>query len=376
MRRTGPTAPDTGEPEAAARPSLRAWLARLPPTVLILIPICSLLLLGAPNLLRSVDSFDNRILISAAHGVLTHGYPFETVHTDAGRAFYDHTPLYIYVLTLPAVIDDLLGLSAAVATARLISAAFGVATVVVVYLVCRDVRGPVSGVVAATLVAGNVLFERLSWVIRMEMPMAFCLVLALYLMVRERWLWAGLAIAVAVMFKEHALGFWLVATGYGLLRHGWRPAVLIGLPSVVALAGWAAVAYAIDPRQFEFVLDRWLRSAGGDIPGNERMTLTWQAWTLVVMRDAIGSLLGGISVIAAALALVRRAPVPAIVAVPIAYAVLATAASYLIHLKEERWLIAVIPMAAIAVGLLVDWGALARWVTRHGGRDKPQVSPA
>lgn len=379
MHGSGPAAPGTGVDTGAATRGRRerARLPRLSPTLLILVPVCSLLFLGAPYLLRGIQ-FDDRLFLSAAHGVLTHGYPFETFHTPAGQPFYDHTPLFVYLMTGPALLDDLIGMRAAVVSGRLICAAFGVATVVTVYLVCRDVRGPVSGVLAAVLVAANPLFERLAWAMRMELPMAFFLVLALYLLVHERWLWAGLAIAVAVMLKEHALGFWIVASAYGLLLHRWRPALQLALPSVLAFAAWALVARGIDPRQFQFVLNRWLSSVGGENPGNRRFALSWGAWTLVVARDAIGPMLGGMSVLAVAVALARRAPVPVIAAVPIAYSLLAVIASYLVHLKEERWLVAVIPMAAIAVGLLVDWGAVARWVTRHGATrtGKSQVSPA
>ena len=44
---------------------------------------------------------------------------------------------------------------------------------------CRDLRGTVSGVVAAVLVATNPYFVGLSWVMHMEVPMAFFIVLGL-----------------------------------------------------------------------------------------------------------------------------------------------------------------------------------------------------
>jgi hypothetical protein len=47
--------------------------------------------------------------------------------------------------------------------------------------------------------------------------------------------------------------------------------------------------------------------------------------------------------------------------VPVAYVIIAVAASFAIRLKEPRFLIAVIPMSAVAIALLVDWdGAWAR----------------
>jgi 4-amino-4-deoxy-L-arabinose transferase-like glycosyltransferase len=357
------------------------WAA-LPATARILLPVCGLLLLGVPYLFRGFQGLDDRLFISAAHGVLTHGYPFETVHYAHGQPFDDHTPLFPYMLVGPALVDGAIGLQAAVMLGRLITAAFGLGTVVVTYLVCRDVRGPVSGVVAAVLVASSPYFVRLSWVMHMEVPMAFFLVLALYCLVHERMLYAGLAIATAVMLKEHAVGFWLVAGAWVLVARGWRQAIRVALPSVVAFAAWAAIAYAIDPHQFGAVMNRWLNSAGGSGVGpdirNPRFGVTLPHWALVVARDVIGLPLGGITLVTMAVAVVRRARVPGIVVVPLAYAALAVAASFLVHLKEPRWLIAVVPMLAIAVGLLVDWGALARWVTRYGrvAGDKPGVSAA
>jgi len=38
-----------------------------------------------------------------------------------------------------------------------------------------------------------------------------------------------------------------------------------------------------------------------------------------------------------------------------AYVAIALAASYVIKLKEPRFIIAVVPMMAIAIGLAVDW---------------------
>ena len=350
----------------------RTWRDRwegVSTTVVILLPICALLLLGSPYLFRGYQGLDDRLFISAADGVLTHGYPFETIHYATGLPFFDHTPLFPYLLFGPALVDNVFGLHAAVILGRLITALFGLGTVVLAYLVCRDVRSPVSGVVAAVLVASNPYFVRLSWVMHMEVPMAFFLVLALYCLVHERMLLGGIAIATAVMLKEHALGFWLVAGAYVLLWRGWRSALRVVLPSIVAFGGWLLAAYAIDRHQFGVVVDRWANSVGGKPTGvdirNPRFSVTWPHWALTVARDVVGLPLGGITLVTMAVALARRAPVPAIVAVPLAYSAITIASSFLIHLKEPRWLIAVIPMTATAVGILVDWGAVAGWLSRH-----------
>ena len=70
---------------------------------------------------------------------------------------------------------------------------------------------------------------------------------------------------------------------------------------------------------------------------------------------------------AAALAVVWRRPIPPIVIVPIAYVVIAIIASFLIRLKEPRFLIAVIPMSALAIALLIDWDDV--WAAIRRPRD-------
>ena len=122
----------------------------------------------------------------------------------------------------------------------------------------------------------------------MEVPMAFFLVLGLYLLVHRRMLWAGLAIAVAVMLKEHALGFWLVAGVYVLLLHGWRAALKVAVPSVVAFVAWGIVANQISHHQLEVVLNRWLNSAGGESTVNRQFHVRLRAWirTIATARSS------------------------------------------------------------------------------------------
>jgi hypothetical protein len=55
------------------------------------------------------------------------------------------------------------------------------------------------------------------------------------------------------------------------------------------------------------------------------------------------------------LTLLDRSRVRPFVAIPIAYVVVAVASSFVIRLKEPRYLLAIVPMLAITVALLVDW---------------------
>jgi len=69
------------------------------------------------------------------------------------------------------------------------------------------------------------------------------------------------------------------------------------------------------------------------------------------------------------IALLRRSAIPAIAAVPIGYVVVAVVSSYVIRLKEPRYLIAIVPMTALIVALIVDWdGLVADLLGRIRGR--------
>ena len=378
--------PPEGDASPSARPrdrrrnalarTLRHASTRIPRTAMILLPVCFLYLFGIAWQVVATHygggGFDNQIFISVGQGTLSHGYPFETFRDASGRPFFDHTPLFAYFLLLPGAIADAFGLPWGVVAGRVISAGFGLATVLLAFVVGRDVRGTVSGFVAALLVATNLYFVSLSWVMHMEVPMAFCMVLALYFLVHERMLTAGIAIAASVMLKEHALGFWLVASAYVVVWRGWRAALRVALPSAVALAIWGIAAYQIDHRELAGVLRRWQISIGGQNPVNPRFQITLRDWLITVGRDIIGPQLGGLTIVALAVAMVRGHPAPRIVVIPLAYTALAVAASFLLHLKEDRWLTGVIPMAALAVAMLVDWAAVVRWL---GLGDLPGASP-
>jgi hypothetical protein len=192
--------------------------------------------------------------------------------------------------------------------------------------------------------------------------MAFFMVLALYFLVHERMLLAGIAIAASVMLKEHELGIWFVAGAFVVVWRGWTAALRVMLPSTVALAIWGIAAYAIDQREFRGVMNRWLVSIGGENPINPRFHVTLRQWLITVGRDIIGPQLGGLTIVAMAVAVARGHPVPRIVAIPLAYTALAVAASFVLSLKEDRWLTGVIPMAALGVAMLVDWAAVVRWL--------------
>ena len=157
------------------------------------------------------------------------------------------------------------------------------------------------------------------------------------------------------MLKEIAFAFWLVALVYAVWRGRWRAGAAVGIPALLAFAVWVGYAASIGYGQLVATMSRWFGSAAGtDLP-YKRLRVGPLAWAKSIVGVVIGPLMIFAAGAAAALAATMRSRTPPIVAVPIAYVVIAVAASFVIRLKEPRFLIAVIPMSAVAIALLVDW---------------------
>jgi dolichyl-phosphate-mannose-protein mannosyltransferase len=308
-------------------------------------------------------NFDERIFLDVGRQIVDTGLPMRTVASTVPTLFFDHTPLYVYIV---AGITALGGTTEVVRAVTLVA---GALTVLLVFRLGLEVRGVASAFVAAILLAANPFFASYGWFVRMEVPMCFFMVLGLYLLQNRHAFLSGLAIAAAVMLKEVALAFWLVAGAYATIRDGWRVAMLVVAPSVIAFAGWVVYALSIGSAQFFATMDRWLFSAQGADVGNARLNVGLAAWTRTLVATVIGPLLLVATGAAMAFVIAWNRRIPPITLVPIAYVPVALFASYIIRLKEPRFVIAVVPMLAIAIGLAVDWdevrGTLLR---RYRGR--------
>ena len=319
---------------------------------------------------RPKRHFDEHLFQNVAQHIVDVGLPIDSyAFPDRPYLFFDHTPLYVYFLA---------GLTAlggpTVPIARGASLVFGFLTVALVFYICLRLRGRGSAFVAALLVAANPFFVTYSWFIRMEVPLCFFLVLAVWLLQTRRFLLAGLAVATAVMLKEIALAFWGIAVVYAVVRHGWRAGAGVALPAPAAIVAWLAYAATLDAGQLAATLERWGRSAVGSEPQNWRFRIGPLRWTRIMLNDVIGPVTVFASGVVVAFGLMRPSRIPPITVVPAAYSAVAVAASYLLSLKEPRFLIAVVPMLALTLGLAVDWGELGM-IARHQAREALGVAP-
>ena len=190
----------------------RAAIAALIPVVTFL-GFAAIRVASQPKL-----NFDEHIFLDVGRHILDTGLPLRAYAQPGDpRLFFDHTPLYVYFVALLTAVG---GPTAFII--RSTTLLFGLLTILLVFRIGLEVRGLGSAFVGAMLLAVNPFFVMFSWFVRMEVPMCFFLVLAVYLMIHERLFLAGLAIATAVMLKEIALAFWLVAGVYILVRRG-RP---------------------------------------------------------------------------------------------------------------------------------------------------------
>jgi 4-amino-4-deoxy-L-arabinose transferase-like glycosyltransferase len=319
--------------------------------IALVVPVGIYLMLAGIRVVRNPPpDFDERIFLDVARHIVDTGLPVRTVASPVPTLFFDHTPLLAYAVASAMALGG-----PTLELVRLLSLTTGVLTILVVFRIGLDVRSVGSAFVAATLVAANPFFARYGWFVRMEVPMCLFLVVGLYLLLHRRYLLSGLAIAVAVMLKEVAFAFWVVAGVYTTARGGWRDGLRIVVPSAIAFGAWVAYAMSIGSDQFLATMNRWLFSAQGASIRDPRLHVGLAAWTLTVLVRVIGPVLLAAAGVAAAVVIAWRPRIPSIAYVPIAYVAIAIAASYVIRLKEPRFIIAVVPMMAIAIGLVVEW---------------------
>jgi 4-amino-4-deoxy-L-arabinose transferase-like glycosyltransferase len=341
----------------------RAAIAALIPVVTFL-GFAALRVVSRPKL-----NFDEHIFLDVGRHIIDTGLPLRAyAQPGEPRLFFDHTPLYPYFVALVTAVG---GPTAFII--RSTTLLFGLLTILLVFRIGLELRGLGSALVGSMLLAVSPFFVMFSWFVRMEVPMCFFLVLALYLMIHERLFLAGLAIATAVMLKEIALAFWLVAGAYVLVRRGVRAAVILALPSVVAFGAWLVYANEIGHARLLATLGRWFGSAAGVNTRDPRIHVGLRTWVNDIIGVVIGPVLFFAAGATAAFLATWRRRVPPIVLVPIAYVVVAVASSFVIRLKEPRYLIAIVPMIAITIALLVDWDEV--WASVRGSTSSGSTDP-
>ena len=191
-----------------------------------------------------IAEYDEAIFLDVARNIQRVGLPLRSIGAN-GVFFFDHTPLYPYLLSLYARHTDT-GLFFFRAVTVLATSA-----IALTYRFGARFDGRRTGLLAALLLAVNPFFATYAFFVRMEMFMLLALLVGFYTLLvgleEERnahLLASGISLAVAVLFKEFALVGTVVAAAFALWqwrrtpKQGILATLIVGMPSLLALAGW------------------------------------------------------------------------------------------------------------------------------------------
>jgi 4-amino-4-deoxy-L-arabinose transferase-like glycosyltransferase len=345
---------------------------------LLLLPFITYLVFQAV-LIYSVQiaQYDESIYLDVARNIRRTGLPLRSFGAD-GFLLLDQTPLYPYMLGgLTLVLGDNILLL------RLVTVLSGLGSIVILYNIGRHGRGPVAGLAGAMLLAVNPFFILYSFFIRMELFFCFFLLLATYLLLhwektkRPAFIYgAGFAIAIATLFKLVAVFYCLATVLYILWRsQGWRQQISHALwlagPTAIGLFLWLSMTL-LEPERLQLRLARWFGAVGGSSPiVDPRMNVAVWPWLRSLGADVIG---WGTVVLTAAVLLKflvnRRRSWQPIAWLSVGYLLIVLLTSSIMQLKEQRHVIGLIPMTAVAIALMLDWDDL--W-TRLSRSKVPQI---
>ncbi len=314
-------------------------------------------------LMRSVHiaQYDESIYLDVARNIRRTGLPLRSFGAE-GFLLLDQTPLYPYLLGgLSAVFGD------NVLWLRLVTTLVGAGTIVLAYVLGLRLRGPVAGLTAALLLAVNPFFLLYAFFVRMEVFMCFFLLLAVWLL--WRWeeterraflAWAGVVVATAVLFKVVAVFFCAAAVVYGFWRAaGMRQRIVaalwLGAPTAVGIVLWLSMSL-LEPERLALRIDRWTGAVGGNSPiVDPRLGVAAWPWLQTVGANVVS---WGMAALFAAMLVyflaVRRGKRP-LVWLLLLYLALTLGTSLVMQLKEPRHVIGLIPVTAVAIGLMGDW---------------------
>ena len=321
-------------------------------------------------LIRSVHiaQYDESIYLDVARNIRRTGLPIRSFGAD-GFLLLDQTPLYPYMLGgLSLFFGD------KVLLLRLVTVLAGTGTILLAYSIGLRLRGPISGLVAALLLAVNPFFIVLSFFVRMEVFLCFFLLLATYLLVRWEQtdrqgflVGAGLVIVTAVLFKVVAVFYCAAAVIYVFFRaRNWHTRIIhtlwLGVPTAIGLMLWLSMAL-LEPERLQLRLARWSGVLGGNSPlVDPRLGIAALPWLKSIGGNVISWSMAALFIVMLIIFLSGRQKRMPIVWMLLLYLALVVGASLVMQLKEQRHVIGLIPITAVAIGLMADWESGWTWL--------------
>lgn len=315
----------------------------------------------------TVVEYDEAIYLNISRTIQRTGLPYRTM--DGGILYADHTPLFRYFQGVGAILwgQNLL-------LHKLIAIGFGVWTIGLVGWIGRKLRNWETGWGAMALLSVTPFFVLYAGFVREEVPMAWGCVATIACLIlyeetnKRRWLiLAGLCAACAVMFKELAILFLGSAGLYVLFSpNQWfqkiTDAVLLGLPTGIALIVWGVIVWVVAPDVLSSTVERYVNSAAGTGASTVdfRTGIGIVPWLRTVGGGVVGWLNVGLLGIGLVVGVLRR-DVPRMMRLVMIYLGVAVGISVVISLKEPRHLMAIVPCVVLLASVLIDWGVL--WET-------------
>lgn len=330
----------------------------------LLLTVLTLTLIVRLPLMLNVHTveYDEAIFLDVARNIQRVGLPIRSIGAQ-GSFFFDHTFLYVYLLSLSVPTSDV-----GIFMTRMLTIVLSLGCIWLTFGCAEQLRGPRAGFVAALLLALNPFFSVYSFFIRMEIPITFALLTAFrfflhYLKTEHRrWIvFTGIAVAIAVLLKEIALLFagtlvlQFLTDANIQKRRALKNAILVSIPTAIGMISWSAWCFAMSPTIFLKTLERWLDSAAIGRSSDFRMLITPLQWTQQITCDllSIPLVLGTMG--ALSIALFKRRKLSPASTFLTRYIIVAIGLSYIMKLKELRYLIAVIPATALLVGVSLNW---------------------
>ncbi len=310
--------------------------------------------------------YDEAIYLDVARNIRRTGLPLRSLGLQ-GYLYAEHTSLYLYMLS---GLTWLIGQE--ITALRWFTALIAGLTLWILFLVGRAMRGPVAGLVAATVLALNPFFALYSYFIREEIFVLLMLVSTLGLIVlaeqtgRIRYLIsAAVTLTLAVLFKELALLFLPPLSLYLFISGtSWRrrlAAVWLPLPALLGVTAWLGYVWWLSPPRLVDTLGRWFVSLAGPAGAGPRTDLPAVTWLRLILGELIGWSALLLLLLAIWLAWQQRRRPPRVSLLLTLYGVGAVAISFLFTLKEPRHLMGVLPALALLVGILPDWSLVWSW---------------
>lgn len=147
---------------------------------------------------------------------------------------------------------------------------------------------------------------------------------------------------------------------------GWRRRLTdllwFGVPTAVGIIAWLSLSL-LEPGQFEARLDRWRGAVTGvGTVVDPRLNVAVWAWLKTIGGSILGWEIVALLLVGLVTYLLTKQKRMRIVGLLWLYIAVAVMLSVMMQLKEPRHVIGLIPVTAVAIGLIVDWAGLLKWL--------------